>query len=72
VLWIVVSNDTFSKTIVHRHIFTPFTHQMFQKLCQQTQSVALLTLINERLHWQLRPDYQDETPDEVFWVSIVY
>jgi hypothetical protein len=73
VLWIVVGiNDTFSKTIVHVHIFTPFTHQMFQKLCQQTQSVALLTLINKRLHWQLRPDCQDETPDEVFWVSIIY
>jgi hypothetical protein len=35
-------------------------------------SVALLILINKRLHWQLRPDCQDETPDEVFWVSVVY
>lgn len=44
--------NNLSKNIVDMLSLTPLTHQMFQNLCEQSQSITFLTPINRKLDWQ--------------------
>ncbi len=51
--WIVVGiYNKLYKNIVDVLSLTPFTHQMFQNLSKQSQSIALLTFIDRKLDLQ--------------------